>query len=558
MTIVLLALALDPLSQQLLQVDQVVDYVGHLKDDSAAKTPSTTNYDLGDIPIRGTTDPDKSYPDVEAGASGIDTSMETAILSAMGRAQSAENLKQQLALQCPTGNCTWSDFLSLGVCHKCHDLTKDVTDLERPLLVNSSSSSGQSKKNATAKTLPNGHVLLNIDGYQFTGADIPWADYRFSDDALLSTTFGTGDPNMTNSMKDINTMIWSMSSISIDPDKTPRNNTAGSVAGDGSDHATTYWPKVPVSAQECALYYCVKSFETRVEQGRIHETIKERTDAIRDPESWQMRPSPPHDISLQDTLDFYKGPPSMVGMTNLTLYFPDDDSKPRFHIGGNSVWSINVYFHEMFSYRTLEYSDRMKFIKGKVGKDAVGYNGQISFFKPMPKLFSSLNSTDDRDISAMFEKLSISMTNDMRENWGLTGKVEGAIEHVSDERGGPVVGLVGISNTIYRTQWPWIVYHGALCIGALVFCLLTINASRRRASPVPAWKTSALAATSQLPAASDILDGVLTVEGMEKKARDVEVRLMSSKTSLLESQEPLSERVPTEPKRNVSSDETAL
>lgn len=70
-------------------------------------------------------------------------------------------------------------------------------------------------------------------------------------------SFGTGDPAKTNRMQEINTLIWSMSIIYFEAKRT--------------DYTRFAWPDMPLRAKECALYYCIKTIESKVDDNVIHD-----------------------------------------------------------------------------------------------------------------------------------------------------------------------------------------------------------------------------------------------------------------------------------------------
>lgn len=126
-------------------------------------------------------------------------------------------VKQQSTARCPTGICTWPQFETLGVCHRCTDLSPHLKKNGNFSKVYAAltyryadfvtwAEIVNSKVNATGFVLPNGHFLVWADG-----ETTRLYDYLFN--GSLMSTFGTGDPKKTNTMQDIDTLIWSMSFI---------------------------------------------------------------------------------------------------------------------------------------------------------------------------------------------------------------------------------------------------------------------------------------------------------------------------------------------------------
>lgn len=190
--------------------------------------------------------------------------MQAAVLDGVSRSEHV--VKQQSRVECPTGICTWSSFQTLGVCHRCTDLSPQLKKHHNFGKVYDGLVYGDadyvtwaqiknSTKNATAFVLPNGHFLVEQDRLFL-------ADLVSPNSYFLMSSFGSGDPDMTNSMQDIDTLIWSMSVIH------------SVKSGPLSDSQGDRWPDVDMSAQECALYYCVKEIELSVHGNIIRENAR--------------------------------------------------------------------------------------------------------------------------------------------------------------------------------------------------------------------------------------------------------------------------------------------
>jgi hypothetical protein len=217
-------------------------------------------------------------------------SMKAAILAGLSRAP--EEVEQEVLVQCPTSNCTWDPFLTLGVCHRCNDVTaklsRFVDGIDYANLADSIGASVGLSSNVspdsirrvsiTAYSLPNGHFIANGNGCSlFNDSSACSAKLEGMGDSsttlrtYTTTSFGTGNPNKTNTMTDIDTLIWSMSVIYPDVKRLNRSSL---------------WPDVPLQAMECAIYYCVKNVTSSMEGNRLSESITE-VNSVRDPDSWQ-------------------------------------------------------------------------------------------------------------------------------------------------------------------------------------------------------------------------------------------------------------------------------
>lgn len=112
----------------------------------------------------------------------IPLSMQSAIFTGLSR--SLWEVEREPLVQCPTGNCTWDQFNTLGVCHKCNNITSDLKRMDGfgDVLVALTGSHFTATIPSTAFYLPNGHFIANIDGcppYDGANAECdknsPWA-----------------------------------------------------------------------------------------------------------------------------------------------------------------------------------------------------------------------------------------------------------------------------------------------------------------------------------------------------------------------------------------------
>lgn len=167
------------------------------------------------------------------------------------------------------------------MCHQCNDLTSDLkTVYASSELYEASDGHELQKDNDTVFVLPNGHFLVNTNGCHLTvdgscGFSPPIIAEE-SLEKLTMTSFSTGDPKKTNSMQDIDTLIWSMSIIHPDME---------SMTNSSKPYYDYDWPGMTIRAAECAIYYCVKTIDSKVEGNIIHENITKATDTVRGPDS---------------------------------------------------------------------------------------------------------------------------------------------------------------------------------------------------------------------------------------------------------------------------------
>lgn len=207
--VVILMVAVDPFSQQLVQLEQKSIYT-YDTNGTQVVSPRATNYTLGDNSlanlVNSTLSPGELVYIVHAAP---DFSMEAAILNGLLRPMSM--IQSQIDVTCPTGNCTWPSFDTLGVCSRFNDLTPELRAVNHVgdfFNYHFGPAPGPriKKSDATSTVLPNGHFLSNMNGCHATDilTNMPCGqtpvDSPSVTNACSMTWYGTSDPRKTNSM----------------------------------------------------------------------------------------------------------------------------------------------------------------------------------------------------------------------------------------------------------------------------------------------------------------------------------------------------------------------
>lgn len=518
----LLAIGLDPFSQQLLQLQPGTEFAESepvfVPDETSVFSTRATAFKKGDMVPGNVTesavDPDGASVKTVSFQLGI--SMQAAVLN--GISLSGKTADQQSPVQCPTANCTWDPFQTLGVCHRCSDLSHDLRRVgDFGEVFNTfpiRNSQKMSPKHAvTAQVLPNGHFLANVNGCDEEGLSC-YVPGTTAGDGLdpfkvASTSFGTGDPMKTSSMQDIDTLIWSMSMIHFE---------------DNRQYDQT-WPDIPLRATECALYYCVKTMNPSVTGNIIHDNASEAIDAVRDPDSWIISSREfikenyaPENIPPDNgnaTLEYDKRY-SYARRNNLVLHFPDNSSKPQYELTARAVWALSQFFQELLSTNLTGGANATAAIAERLSSDAAGFNGMsrdVEGNVGKPPALGSVWNFNKPDMPGTFATLATSMTNGMR-------RID---QHEADTE--YVGGSQGTQKKYYNTQWGWIALHGAVLSGGVLFWASTVWNSNRPRKAVPAWKNSSLAVISRGSTAAETLEQADTMGGLEKRAREKTVTM---------------------------------
>lgn len=373
---------------------------------------------------------------------------------AFGIAADERAIFQQLPLVCQSGNCRWDDYISLGICSTCINITDQLT--KRIVLGSPLSefwpgdNDGGDFTNVTSYFLPNGHYIDNLD-------------LSISPSPILMAARTTAWPSRTVAFGDSTTLVFAMSII--------RAHFSGSLKQS--------WTSVPITAAECALQFCLKRYTTKIENGTISEesTI---LSTMRDRASWKPR--------LGDTAADDQPPPTahpgdplydvdvMIGWcnrTDLQMSVPQnlrhDGNLSSASISQGAVDSLIDYASFLFNSTTYFAGPISGVVRSKRKPgDPIIANG----FRP-PSMQSIWNSDP---YERVFDRLAASMSNNIR---------------ATAEDQGYITGQQGVLVTKFHVRWPWIILPIACILFGSLSLLITSWETRR--SFVPVWKNSVLA-----------------------------------------------------------------
>lgn len=410
-----------------------------------------------------------------------DLSMQSAVLHGMD--QPMESVLQQGNFNCPTGNCTWPPFESLAVCNRC-------TNVEARL--ESIVPSTWAPDLGTAFTLPNGLYMFNANGWEYGSGESIVTDGKAATEGYLMTALGTDNASETITAQDLDTMIWALSMLRVRP---------------GPNTTTITWPDLPLSAMECALFYCVNSYDFKVLNGTLLVTTDQIMDTKRAENSWIAQDIQKHlNKSMSESIAFSEWY-SEILRTDLMLVSP---SGSRFNISQPAVDSISHYYQSSSAFTLYDFKWQISDFK------TVRFNGfymNDSQIKYEPSIMQALFAS--QDLNATFTALAASMSNAIR-----TGADE-----TFDGVPRVVTGNKGEWKTFYRVVWPWISLHCFIVATGVVFLLLTIRENKKHGRVVPMWKSSSLAVLNRGQEVAGILSGMQTVEQMEAMSKASQVIL---------------------------------
>ncbi|KAI2624425.1 hypothetical protein GGR54DRAFT_596471 [Hypoxylon sp. NC1633] len=307
---------------------------------------------------------------------------------------SSHSIKQTTSYSCPTANCTWPRFTSSGVCSACSDVTSYLRRYkqEGQDLATLRYSVESVYGNFTINSLPRLNLTNLSDINLQNGDDV----ILFSRTARMAATAIT-DPQLTLSFQHLNTAITIVQVLK---------------ASTSSESGNLTWDETPVSATECALYFCVNVYESVVEKGLFSERIISSW-AERDPTSYHLD----GDDGIHHEGDFatyekwnnfslYSWPQDFP-RTDLELFIPKEDARHydlpnnmtlRFKLTQNTVGSTVRFVNDDLLSRQMTWPF-----------------GQNTDLKPV---IQALYESDD--LSATFDNVAWTVTNWMRDVSNVT------------------------------------------------------------------------------------------------------------------------------------------
>ncbi|KAJ3548172.1 hypothetical protein NM208_g1135 [Fusarium decemcellulare] len=426
-----------------------------------------------------------------------DTWMEYA--AQLSYANSRAGFQQQAVYNCPSADCDFKIFESLAVCSRCHDVSSSLhrrVRNKRSLIIDERHDTWHK----TEYYLPNGLYLHNRD----VKGDDPEMEKRLAN--VYLTMFGTGDPKRTVAMKKIETLIWDQSIIKVDAKYEAK---------------TFQWPGTKVTAQECALYYCVKSYTSSVRNATLEENSSEVERCKRIPDSWQIHPAFLPAFEAADlpewTKDYLAYDPWLSSMMRFDLELGDPEaSSPRWNVSWEAVFSTSLLMKDIFT--TCQTGGN------NCSKEDVGWNWEppsgvmmidcTSCFASVQEDYVSVPEVafrlwEEHNLDSFFTKLAEMMST--------------AIRNGADDNQN-ATGTALFTRTVYSVAWPWIALHCIATVGTLVFLIVTVASTAK--AKLPAWKSSELAIFAQAAATERIFTGDETHKELEKKAKVASVVLL--------------------------------
>ncbi|KAK4450892.1 hypothetical protein QBC34DRAFT_60414 [Podospora aff. communis PSN243] len=490
---IILAVATDPFTQQLLQFRQTTALI----DDPSNRTAifRASRYSRGS---ETRTQAPSGVRFVEGNSTSLyrgnipitadaDFSMQSAIM--YGLVQPTTAVSQQARFSCPSGSCVYPKFTSLSVCSACADLTSSIsiTRVE-----------SRTRMNITLDRAAN---PPQIDREDIVRYSLP--NGLHLDNSLEMVLRGTTNASRSLAFDNITTLIWSQSILRHPP--STNITTLPLTTGNPG-----------VFAQECVLYYCVNTYTSTVADGILFKNITPSADhATRDPSSWALFSSFPD-----------QPPPELPPARELDIsYHPRFSSPSRTDLsfgGGYNISQAAINSISSFVQRTFATCTGLT-VNCTTTLEPVADN-----WTPLNGFYMTVQSGPQHEPSAaqelwravkvdgLFQAVARSMSNALRA--GGDADAAGATGE-----GNAVLGQVGVVMVLYRVDWRWLALHGLLGLGT--FGAVAWVLARSRMDNVGVWGSSTLAVMAKGEDTNGLLRGADTIVEMEARARGTEVFL---------------------------------
>lgn len=309
------------------------------------------------------------------------------------------------------------------------------------------------------------------------------------DNSLLLSLRGTTNSSRSLAFPHLSTLIWSQT-ILRHPPSTNTTYLGSSLS--------------PVTATECALHYCVKSYNVTVTNGILTSSAS-TTDLSRDPSSWKLQgvlnnPPPTLPATRQDDISYhprFSYPPR----TDLSI--------GGYNVSQAAVNSISQMIQRTFASCTAVTRNCTTTLEA-VADNWTPLNGYYMTARNEIQFEPSVASVFwNGDINSTFESVAESLSNAIRAGGDVDGQE--AVE-----------GQMGILVVRYQVDWLWILLHVAVVVGVLVMMVWVLV---RTGQGVPVWGSSTLALLKKGEEFGASLAGAERVEEMEDRAREVEIML---------------------------------
>jgi hypothetical protein len=357
--------------------------------------------------------------------------------------------RADVPVSCPSSNCTWSSYETLGMCSQCVEVSN---------LLNFACMETQvdwtSKLNGNTSTYPTARVcgyFLNVtseapilmSGYIVEG------DGNKSGEALMMRTL----PLITNPSRN---PLWGDGSINF---KHVRNPIIDVLISGNSNSSDVYAEKMPV-IHECVLSWCVKTVESSYYLGTYEEKITNIfVNHTKGKFPWSSYDIPEEQLSI---VDYHE---------NVTISAPpvnQDSAEYGWGLNNDTMFNTVVVFDRIFpAFSTLTNYSETPVVRWR--------NGSLDMVRT--KFLDYNPWLPPNNISRHMERMANSITNVVR----------------SSTSGELVFGKAFDSEIYVEVTWGWLSLPLCLLLVSCLFLVSTVVKSATEKGQVSIRKNSAIA-----------------------------------------------------------------
>ncbi|CAG8045873.1 unnamed protein product [Penicillium olsonii] len=381
---------------------------------------------------------------------------------------------------CSSGNCTWDQFSSVGICSRC-------TNMSTTAKVSCKSASTAAIRKACSITFPGGFIYdfkvvhnqthsMAIDTNKDTMSMLTSHDVTFPSPVVWQ-------PFSYNAS-------WILQVASGAVDRQLPEFPNATLVGVKDPQVAAIYIEIGLknsfipSIQRNTLSTCLRDYEVIVDNGTPSVKTKNidfgtiYEDTIPGGLCWT--PGPPDSLGFQEGKNFTFCEPRMSELVNVLKYFPQEQSR-------SYTWYYSDLDEEIGSYNlSREINSNYAF-----QQDQLNRNG---FEKSIENMAAALTK------------------------FGLEGTNQSAN------------GTVQVTKVFVHVRWPWLILPGCLIVFGSIFLVITIAVSSK--SRAPLWKSSALVPYYHgLEVEDDDENEYRASSAMEKNAEKNDVRLRRSTTN---------------------------
>lgn len=378
----------------------------------------------------------------------LDPSMQAAMYSGLSR-PATNVINASTVAVCPGFNCTYPRYTTIGVCHKCADISSSIVTS-----CNQDPSSNESNRTQSGCTwsLPNGQTLKSYTDesilFRPQDGEAPIQNFAVINSTIVPQVLSNIPGTFTNIS--ILANVSSNGGCSIDSPNDCQDGPIGYV-------------RMPFNtiAAECALFACARTYTATVVDGVVIETEVKRTISEGEWLDDSLGHIDPRDVIIDPQEDCIK-----------KRLFPPVGAPPD----GPCKYAATGVFTAAAAHYAWRFWNGT--VSGRVFREGVAtsvvvdtlYNKGITNFTYIDEILGSIS---DSMTAAM--RLTGNILNDSLREYGGQGQVTGEVY---------------LPDTCISVRWGWIALPAAVAFGSVLLLVFTVI--RTRGTRTATWKSSAL------------------------------------------------------------------